>query len=62
MPRSEKSLKDVVNEVVIEDTSLLLEVQSGNRDAIDKMVNKVMRRIKIKVDPKKVRQMILSKL
>jgi Asp-tRNA(Asn)/Glu-tRNA(Gln) amidotransferase B subunit len=58
----EKSLEEIVNEVMIEDTGSLLELQAGSREAIDKMVNKVMRRTKVKVDPKKIRQMILSKL
>jgi Asp-tRNA(Asn)/Glu-tRNA(Gln) amidotransferase B subunit len=58
----EKSLEEIVNEVMIENTGSLLELQAGSREAIDKMVNKVMRRTKVKVDPKKIRQMILSKL
>jgi len=62
MSRMEKSLEEIVNEVMIEDTGSLLELQAGSREAIDKMVNKVMRRTKVKVDPKKIRQMILSKL
>jgi len=62
MPRMEKSLEEIVNEVMIENTGSLLELQAGSREAIDKMVNKVMRRTKVKVDPKKIRQMILSKL
>ena len=63
MPRKEeKSLEEIVNEVLIEDTKALLEVHAGVRDSIDKLVNKVMRRTKVKVDPKKIRQLILSKL
>jgi len=62
MPRMEKTLEEIVNEVIIEDTKSLLEVQAGSREAIDKMVNKVMRSTRIKVDPKKIRQIILSKL
>jgi Asp-tRNA(Asn)/Glu-tRNA(Gln) amidotransferase B subunit len=58
----EKTLEEIVNEVIIEDTKSLLEVQAGSREAIDKMVNKVMRSTRIKVDPKKIRQIILSKL
>jgi len=62
MAKTEKTLEEIVNEVMIENTKALLEVQAGSREAIDKMVSKVMRMTKIKVDPKKIRQMILSKL
>jgi Asp-tRNA(Asn)/Glu-tRNA(Gln) amidotransferase B subunit len=62
MPREEKNLDEIVNEVLIEDTKALLEIQSGSGNSIDKLVGKVMRRTKIKVDPKKIRQLILSKL
>jgi Asp-tRNA(Asn)/Glu-tRNA(Gln) amidotransferase B subunit len=62
MSKIEKTLEEIVNEVMIEDTKALLEIQAGGRGAIDKMVNKIMRRTKVKVDPKKIRQMILSKL
>ena len=63
MPRKEeKTLEEIVNEVMIEDTKALLEIQAGVRSSIDKLVSKVMRRTKIKVDPKKIRQLILSKL
>lgn len=63
MPRKEeKNLEEIVNEVMIEDTKALLEIQAGVRSSIDKLVSKVMRRTKVKVDPKKIRQLILSKL
>ena len=57
-----KSLEDIVNEVVAENTSDLLAIQSGMRSSIDKLVNEVMHRSSIKADPKKIRQLILSKL
>ena len=60
--REEKTLEEIVNEVMIEDTKALLEIQAGVRSSIDKLVSKVMRRTKVKVDPKKIRQLILSKL
>jgi Asp-tRNA(Asn)/Glu-tRNA(Gln) amidotransferase B subunit len=57
-----KNLEEIVNEVVAENTSDLLAIQSGIRSSIDKLVTEVMHRSKIKADPKKIRQLILSKL
>lgn len=61
MPKGE-NLEEIVNDVVAENTSDLLLIQAGNRSAIDKLVNEVMHRSRIKTDPKKIRQLILSKL
>jgi len=57
-----KNLEEIVNEVVSENTSDLLAIQAGVRSSIDKLVDEVMHRSKIKTDPKKIRQLILSKL
>jgi Asp-tRNA(Asn)/Glu-tRNA(Gln) amidotransferase B subunit len=63
MPKKEeKSLEEIVNEVIIENTKALLEIQAGIRSSIDDLVSKVMRRAKVKVDPKKIRRLILNKL
>jgi len=57
-----KNLEDIVNEVISEHSSSLLDIQRGNGRAIDKLVFDVLHRSKIKTDPRKVRQLILSKL
>jgi len=57
-----KNLEEIVDEVVSENTSDLLAIQAGVRSSIDKLVDEVMHRSKIKTDPKKIRQLILSKL
>jgi Asp-tRNA(Asn)/Glu-tRNA(Gln) amidotransferase B subunit len=57
-----KNLEEIVNEVVAENTSDLLAIQSGIRSSIDKLVAEVMHKSKIKADPKRIRQLILSKL
>jgi aspartyl-tRNA(Asn)/glutamyl-tRNA(Gln) amidotransferase subunit B len=62
MTGAEKDLEEIVDEVIAENTKALLEIQAGMRNSIDKLVSNVMRRTKVKVDPKKIRQLILSKL
>jgi aspartyl-tRNA(Asn)/glutamyl-tRNA(Gln) amidotransferase subunit B len=63
MPKKEeKNLEEIVDEVIAENTKALLEIQAGIGSSIDKLVSKVMRKTKIKIDPKKIRQLILSKL
>jgi Asp-tRNA(Asn)/Glu-tRNA(Gln) amidotransferase B subunit len=57
-----KNLEDIVNEVVAENTSELLAIHSGIRSSIDNLVTEVMHKSKVKADPKRIRQMILSKL
>jgi len=57
-----KSLEEIVNEVVAQNTSDLLAIQGGIRSSIDKLVAEVMHKSKVKADPKKIRQLILSKL
>jgi Asp-tRNA(Asn)/Glu-tRNA(Gln) amidotransferase B subunit len=57
-----ENLEEIVNEVVAENTSELLSIQAGVRSSIDKLVDEVMHRSRIKTDPKKIRQLILSKL
>lgn len=57
-----KNLEEIVNEVIAEDTSALLEMKAGVRPALDRLVVKVMRRAKRRVDPKKVKNLILKKL
>jgi Asp-tRNA(Asn)/Glu-tRNA(Gln) amidotransferase B subunit len=57
-----RELEEVVNEVMGENTALLLDVQRNMPHAIDTLVAEVLHRTTVKVDPKKVRQLILSKM
>jgi len=57
-----RELEEVVNEVIGENTSLLLDIQRNMPHAIDRLVAEILRRSTIKVDPRKVRQLILSKM
>jgi len=58
----DKNLEEIVDEVVSENTSDLLAIQAGVRSSIDKLVGEVMHRSRVKADPKRIRQLILSKL
>jgi len=62
MARKVKTLEEIVNEVIAEDPKALLEIQSGIRPSLDRLVKKVMRRTEVKVDPRKIRNLITSKL
>ena len=55
-------IDEAVDKIFSENTGLLLDVQRNMPYAIDKLVAEVMRRTTVKVDPKKVRQLILSKM
>jgi len=57
-----RELEEIVNEVMNENTALLLDIQRNMPRAVDKLVAEILRRSTIKVDPKKVRQLILSKM
>jgi len=60
--RETKNLEEIVNDVIAENTNALLEIQSGMRASIDKLVNEVMHRANVKTDPGKIRQLILQKI
>jgi Asp-tRNA(Asn)/Glu-tRNA(Gln) amidotransferase B subunit len=57
-----KDLEELVNDTVEENPQALLDIQRGIRSAIDDLVVKVMKKCDTKVDPKRIRQLILSKL
>lgn len=57
-----KTLDEVVNEVLDEETKSLLEVQAGIRSSLDKVVTKVVKRTGGRADPRRVRQIIIRKL
>jgi len=62
--RDKRSLEEIVNDVVAENTSDLLAIQSGAGmgGSIDKLVMEVMHRSKVKTDPRNIRRLILSKV
>jgi len=62
MPVRRGNLEDIVNDVVAENTSELLAIQSGMSSSIDKLVREVMHRSKIKTDPRNIRRLILQKI
>jgi len=62
MEKEDKYLEEIVNEVLAEEPRALLEIQAGMRSSLDNLVAKVMRRTKVKVESRKVRDIILSKL
>jgi len=57
-----KDLEEIVDEVIAEDTSALLEIKAGVRPALDRLVVEVMRRSGRKADPKEIKYLILKKL
>ena len=57
-----KSLDQLVNEVLAEETRAMLDMQVGVRSALDHIVTQVMKRSYGKADPHKIRRMILNKL
>ena len=62
MTARQKTLEDIVNDVVAENTSDLLAIQGGVGSSIDKLVMEVMHRNRVKSDPKRIRQLILAKI
>jgi Asp-tRNA(Asn)/Glu-tRNA(Gln) amidotransferase B subunit len=57
-----KSLEQLVNEVLAEETKSVLDMQVGVRSALDRIVTQVMKRSEGKADPHKIRRMILDKM
>ncbi len=62
MKKEEKSLEEIVDEVIAENPKALLEIQAGIRSSLDKLIAEVIRKAKVKVEPRKVRNLILKKL
>ncbi len=55
-------LNSLVDHIISENTKDFLEFRAGMPGAIDKMVNSAMKKTGGKVDPQKVRKLIISKL
>jgi len=60
--RSDKDLDEIVEQVISRNPSILLDIQAGRRQAIDRVVIEVMRKSNIKTDPTKIKNIVLSKL
>ena len=58
----QKSLNELVRETIDDNTKALLDYRAGNRDSLDKLVDKVMKKSGGRADPKKIRGMIINKL
>jgi len=57
-----EDLEKTVDQVMSEYTKEILELQSGIRSSLQKLVIEAMRRSGGKADPKKIRHLIISKL
>lgn len=62
MKKEEKSLEEIVDEVITKNPKALLEIQAGIRSSLDRLIAEVIRKAKVKVEPRKVRNLILKKL
>ena len=59
---NQKSLEELVREIIDMNTKELLEYRGGNRNSLDKLVNEVMKKSGGRADPKRIRGMIINKL
>ncbi len=60
--RSDKDLDEIVEQVISRNPSILLDIQAGRRQAIDRVVIEVMHMSRVKTDPSKIKNIVLSKL
>lgn len=56
-----KSLDQLVNEVLAEETKSVLDLQVGVRSALDRLITQVMKKSEGRADPNKIRRIILDK-
>ncbi|MBS3055017.1 MAG: hypothetical protein J4452_00820 [Candidatus Aenigmarchaeota archaeon] len=57
-----ENLEAIVDEVINNNTSALLEIQGGLRSSLTKLISEVMRKSGGKADPHKIRRLILDKI
>ena len=57
-----ENLEAIVDEVINHNTSALLEIQTGLRTSLTKLISEVMRKSGGKADPHKIRRLILDKI
>jgi len=56
------NLEAIVDEVINHNTAALLEIQSGLRSSLQKLISEVMKKSGGKADPHKIRRLILDKI
>ena len=56
------NLEAIVDEVINQNTTALLDVQAGRGHPLQKLISEVMRRSGGKADPHKIRRLILDKI
>ena len=56
------NLEAIVDEVINQDTTALLDIQVGRRYPLQKLISEVMRKSGGKADPHKIRRLILDKI
>ncbi len=56
------NLEAIVDEVINQNTTALLDIQSGRSYVLQKLISEVMRRSGGKADPHKIRHLILDKI
>ena len=57
-----ENLEAIVDEVINNNTSALLEIQGGLRSSLTKLISEVMIKSGGKADPHKIRRLILDKI
>ncbi len=57
-----KEIEKVVERVIDENTSLVLEFKKGDYKALEILVTKVLKKLGGKGDPKRIKEILLSKL
>ena len=57
-----ENLEAIVDEVIDQNTNALLEIQSGLRTSLTKLISQVMRKSGGRADPHKIRRLILDKI
>jgi len=58
----EINLEEIINEILEENSKLILEYRGGMASALEKLVSLAMKKSFGRADPKKVRLMIVSKI
>ena len=56
------NLEAIVDEVINENTTALLDIEAGRRYPLQKLISEVMRKSGGKADPHKIRHLILDKI
>lgn len=57
-----KELEKVIEQVIDENTSLVLEFKKGEYKALEKLVTQTLKKLGGKGDPKRIKEILLSKI